>query len=70
LATFFHGTNTVLILAKYGLGYILGDFFTNSSGHPEQEAAGGTKDVFYKRVASAKKLIQGSFCIKVSETFY
>jgi hypothetical protein len=34
LATFFHGTNTVLILAKYGLGYILGDFFTNSSGHP------------------------------------
>jgi hypothetical protein len=34
LATFFHGTNTVLILAKYALGYILGDFFTNSSGHP------------------------------------
>jgi hypothetical protein len=20
---------------KYGLGYLLGDFFTNSSGHPE-----------------------------------
>jgi hypothetical protein len=25
----------VFILAKNGLGYILGDFFTNSSGHPE-----------------------------------
>jgi hypothetical protein len=25
----------VLILTKYGLGYILGDFFTLSSGHPE-----------------------------------
>jgi hypothetical protein len=24
----------VLILAKNGLGYILGDFFTNASGHP------------------------------------
>jgi K+-transporting ATPase A subunit len=25
----------VLILTKYGLGYILGGFFTLSSGHPE-----------------------------------
>jgi hypothetical protein len=24
----------VLIVTKYGLGYILGDFFINSSGHP------------------------------------
>jgi hypothetical protein len=24
-------------LAKNGLGYILGDFITNSSGHPEQK---------------------------------
>jgi hypothetical protein len=27
-----------LILTKHGLGYVLGDFFTNSSGHP---AGGG-----------------------------
>jgi hypothetical protein len=30
-ATFFHGTSYVLIVAK---SYILGDFFTSSSGHP------------------------------------
>jgi hypothetical protein len=33
-ATFFHPTSYVLILAKNWLGYIFGDFFTNSSGHP------------------------------------
>jgi hypothetical protein len=33
-ATFFLGKIYVLILTKNGLGYILGDFFTNSSGHP------------------------------------
>jgi hypothetical protein len=27
----------VLILRKNGLGYILGDFFTNTSGHPGGE---------------------------------
>jgi hypothetical protein len=27
-------SNYVLILTKYGLGFVLGDFFTNSSGHP------------------------------------
>jgi hypothetical protein len=27
-------TSYVFILTKNGLGYILGDFFTNSSGHP------------------------------------
>jgi hypothetical protein len=32
LATFFHGKKFALI--ECGLGYILGDFFTNSSGHP------------------------------------
>jgi hypothetical protein len=32
-ATFFHGKSYVYILANYVLGYILGDFFTNSSGH-------------------------------------
>jgi hypothetical protein len=30
----FHGTNYVLSLAKKWLGYVLGDFFTNSPGHP------------------------------------
>jgi hypothetical protein len=34
---FYHGNNYVLILTKTVLGYILGDFFTNSSGHPEQD---------------------------------
>jgi hypothetical protein len=29
-----HGSGYVLILAKARLGYILGEFFTNSSGHP------------------------------------
>jgi hypothetical protein len=33
--TRFHGKSYVLILTKTGLGYILGDFFTNASGHPE-----------------------------------
>jgi hypothetical protein len=27
----------VFVLAKNGLGYILGDMFTNSSGHPAGE---------------------------------
>jgi hypothetical protein len=31
---FFHGRNYELLMAKNGLGYILGDSFTNSSGHP------------------------------------
>jgi hypothetical protein len=29
-----HGNIYVFVLTKNGLGYILGDFFTNSSGHP------------------------------------
>jgi hypothetical protein len=33
LATLFHGEVCALILTRNGLGYILGDFFTNSSGH-------------------------------------
>jgi hypothetical protein len=32
-ATFFHGKSCVLLLTKGGLGYILGYFFTNLSGH-------------------------------------
>jgi hypothetical protein len=33
-ATFVHGKSYVLILTKNCLGFILGDFFTNLSGHP------------------------------------
>jgi hypothetical protein len=33
---FFTEKSVALILAEYGLGYILGDFFTNSSGHPAE----------------------------------
>jgi hypothetical protein len=33
-ATFIHGSSYVLILQVNGLGYILGDFLSNSSGHP------------------------------------
>jgi hypothetical protein len=36
-ATFFHGASYVLIRAKNWLGDILGDIFTNSSGHPVGE---------------------------------
>jgi hypothetical protein len=32
--TYVQGKNYVSTLAKNGLGYILGDFLTNSSGHP------------------------------------
>jgi hypothetical protein len=34
LATFCHGKGSALILTKNGLGYSLGAFFPNSSGHP------------------------------------
>jgi hypothetical protein len=34
LATFLHGTSYVLILSIFELGYVLGDLFSNSSGHP------------------------------------
>jgi hypothetical protein len=30
----FQGKSYVLIMTKKGLGHILGEFFTNSSGHP------------------------------------
>jgi hypothetical protein len=32
--TFFNSTSYVLSLTKNCLGYIVGDFFTNPSGHP------------------------------------
>jgi hypothetical protein len=28
----------ILILTKTGLAYVLGDYFPNSSGHPESES--------------------------------
>jgi hypothetical protein len=34
-ATLFLGKSYVLILSKIGLGYFLGDYFTNSSGRPD-----------------------------------
>jgi hypothetical protein len=37
-ATFFPSVEYVLILTKYALGYIFGDFFTNSSGHHDARA--------------------------------
>jgi hypothetical protein len=36
-APFFHGKICALIFTRNGLGYILGDFFTNSSGHPDAD---------------------------------
>jgi hypothetical protein len=33
-ASFFHGNSDVSILTKNRLGYIFGDCFKNSSGHP------------------------------------
>jgi hypothetical protein len=33
-ATLFHGKSSLLILTENGLGYNLGDFLKNSSGHP------------------------------------
>jgi hypothetical protein len=33
-STFFNAQRYVLILTNNGLGYILGDFLTNSLGHP------------------------------------
>jgi hypothetical protein len=36
-ANFFHGKNYVLYVTEIALGYILGDFFTNSSSHTATE---------------------------------
>jgi hypothetical protein len=38
LGYFFHGKSNVFILTKNGLGDILGDFATNSSGRPVSDA--------------------------------
>jgi hypothetical protein len=37
-AILFQRIDYVLILTKNGLGYILGDLFTNSSGHPASDS--------------------------------
>jgi hypothetical protein len=61
-ATFFHGTSHVSILTKKMLGYILGDFFTNSSGHP------GTNIVllvYFISFESAQKLCKLSHSVAV-----
>jgi hypothetical protein len=42
-ATLFYSTSCVLIATKDWLGYILCDFFTNSSGHPAGNNAGPEK---------------------------
>jgi hypothetical protein len=34
-ASFINGKSYALITTKNGLGYILGDLFTNASGHPD-----------------------------------
>jgi hypothetical protein len=39
ISTFFSSTSCVLIHTKTGLGNILGDFFTYSSGHPASNSA-------------------------------
>jgi hypothetical protein len=39
-ATFRLGTDHMLIFKKTGLGYTLGDFFTDSSGHPDGHPSG------------------------------
>jgi hypothetical protein len=40
-----------LILTKNGVGYILGDFFTNSSGHP---ASGPVDENNFRSVVSVE----------------
>jgi hypothetical protein len=47
-ATFFSTVEYVLILTKMGWGNILGDFFTNSSGHPDWHIASRTQEKLLK----------------------
>jgi hypothetical protein len=49
-ASFSPGIDYVLILTKFGLGYILGHFFTNSSGHPAGHPGGSDTYIFVYRV--------------------
>jgi hypothetical protein len=50
LATLFRGKSHAFNVAKSGLGYILGEFFTNISGHPVCKAA-----VSYLNILSVEK---------------
>jgi hypothetical protein len=55
-ATFFRYESCVLIFTRNGMGYILGDFFTNVSGHPvpdqptfkRRQYAGWPEGIFYR----------------------
>jgi hypothetical protein len=50
-ATIFHGTSYVLMLTWNGLGCILGDFFTDPSGHP-----GADKDPTARHQINTKRI--------------
>jgi hypothetical protein len=49
VATFYHRKTYVILLTKNGLGYILGNFLTNASGHPAGKAAGHEKKIIVAR---------------------
>jgi hypothetical protein len=55
-ASLFRGTSYVLILTKNGLGYFLGDFFTNLYGHPDQNQVGSLGAGSLKTVPGTLKL--------------
>jgi hypothetical protein len=42
VAIYYHGKSYTIILTKNGLGYILGGFFTNASGHPARDRTIGS----------------------------
>jgi hypothetical protein len=44
-ATLFHGKSCLIILTKTELVFILGNCFTNSSGHPDSEPASKVFDL-------------------------
>jgi hypothetical protein len=49
-------TKNVLILIKNGLGFILGGFFTNSSGHPGFEFLKLSSNTAKQRSVTRSKL--------------
>jgi hypothetical protein len=46
---FFQRKSYMLIMLKNVFGYILGDFFTTSSGHPENESISRKKFIVWKK---------------------
>jgi hypothetical protein len=52
---FFHGKRCVLILTKNGFGHVLGDFLTNSSGHPGFDRRFRKKSEEIRRLAEREK---------------